>query len=135
VNEVALRLSRGLFRLWLVLSAFWIAGTVAHTWQTIPTTIETAASNNNTGAGWSAKYAKPPSGSESTTSHPTRPADDWSEVSTPLSDQSNPFAEYASSTSTTPRDTLLVAAQIAFIPPIIVLAIGSSLGWAFKGFR
>ena len=39
---MALRVARGLFRLWLVLSVLWVAGVAFVTWQTflvIPTTI------------------------------------------------------------------------------------------------
>jgi hypothetical protein len=31
--------------------------------------------------------------------------------------------------------TIQTAAEIALIPPILVLALGAGLGWAFKGFR
>lgn len=138
---MALRISRGLFRLWIVLSAFWIAVVAAFTWKVAPTTIETVPSATSTDQNWGEKYKNPPSETISVPNHSTR-RDNWSDVTKPLSDadvgisasKDNPFAEFVSN-STVPRETILIAVQLAFIPPMIVLAIGSALGWAFKGFR
>jgi cytoskeletal protein RodZ len=136
VNQMVLRISRGLFRLWLVLSSFWVAAVAAHTWEAIPTTLEpTSSSVADTDSGRSRKDAELPSGSATLPSHSaSRRDDDWSDVSKPLLSDAE-VGVSAAIPAASLRDTMLDAAQIAFFPPIMVLAIGSALGWAFKGFR
>jgi len=41
IPNMALRVARGLFRLWLVLSVLWIGGVGYVTWQTVPTVLPT----------------------------------------------------------------------------------------------
>ena len=48
---MALRLARGLFRLWLVLSVLWIGGVGYVTWQTLPSANDQAvAMESQTGS-------------------------------------------------------------------------------------
>jgi hypothetical protein len=120
---MALRISRGLFRLRFVLSAFWVAAVAAHTWEAIPTTIEAASSSvANTDPGGPTKGAKLPNHSAS------RRDDDWSDVSRLLLSDADVGISAARPTASL-RDTMLDASQIAFVPPLLVLTIGSALGW------
>jgi hypothetical protein len=97
-----LRVARGLFRLWLVLSVLWIGGVGVVTWQTFP--------------------------------------EDWG--------ANDPIVERPSAPSTGMFDDLIpkhgdkerweairLASVIALLPPAFVLALGSALVWALKGFR
>ena len=73
---MALRVARGLFRLWLVLSVLWIGGVGVMTWLDV--------TSRSRGLAW---------------------ADTW------------------------------FASVVAVVPPVLLLALGSALVWAFRGFR
>ena len=88
-----MRVARGLFRLWLVLSVLWIGGVGVVTWRTFP--------SDEVGVAWSIVL------------DPEAP--DWALGS----------AEKA----------VRFATFLALIPPAFVLALGSALVWAFRGFR
>jgi len=94
---MALRVARGLFRLWLVLSVPWIGGVGVVAWQNFPTapawlTAEEAESES-----------MPPS------------------VSQRLETERWEVGRYAS--------------IVTLAPPVFVLALGSALLWAVRGFR
>jgi hypothetical protein len=89
---MALRVARGLFRLWLVLSVLWIGGVVLAKWSTLIS------------ADWGEILNVAP----------------WEEVP--------PWIFYQ-------RKAIWSAALLAFVPPALLLAFGSALAWAFRGFR
>jgi hypothetical protein len=82
---MALRVARGLFRLWLVLSVLWIGGVVLAKWSTLISA-------------------------------------DWGEILNVA-----PWEEVP--------PWIFSAALLAFVPPALLLAFGSALAWAFRGFR
>jgi hypothetical protein len=104
---MAFRVARGLFRLWLVLSVLWIGGVGVVTWQTFPEDVLPSICD--------------------------LPANQRSE-------------EFDCSWLQRVKDQLVfmdkkqrAAFQLALIlalaPPVFVLALGSALAWAFRGFR
>jgi hypothetical protein len=94
-----------LFRLWLILSALWIGGVGYVTWQTFPVTPE-----------WAVVCKIPAT---------EPPGDctwlDWIKVRL-VSDEEQ-------------RAAIQSAILLALVPPVIVLALGSALAWAIRGFR
>jgi hypothetical protein len=80
---MALKIARGLFRLWLVLSVLWIGGVATVTWQAFPVDVP-----------------------------------EWAGPAGPVQ-----------------REAIRTGAEMALIPPVLVLALGSSLIWAFRGFQ
>jgi hypothetical protein len=111
---MALRVARGLFRLWLVLSVLWIGGVGAVTWRDFPD--EPWGLND-------------PIVEEA--------------PSKPRSDEFNPNEYLASKFAEDRRSAIRHASLLAFVPPSLlafvppafVLALGSALVWAFRGFR
>jgi hypothetical protein len=119
---MTLRVVRGLFRLWLVLSVLWIGGVAALTWWTLPVDICVTPPggphfcDENDVVGTGPNFDPP-------TNHPL------SQV--PQFDPSKPYR--------LPHDAerhaaIRIAAVLAFAPPLLILALGSALVWAFKGF-
>jgi hypothetical protein len=100
----ALRVARGLFRLWLVLSVLWIGGVALATWRD-PIYNEVAVCE---------EVEAPPPGSCLPRS--------WVLKLQPFTDK-------------TRREVVQFALVLALIPPVFVLALGSALAWAFRGFR
>jgi hypothetical protein len=105
---MVLRVARGLFRLWLVLSVLWIGGVGIATWWTFPEDnpivrdICAKANDAEQCAGLLRAAGK------------------------------NPFEAF----DPEERRTAIQFASIeAFVPPVFVLALGSALVWAFRGFR
>lgn len=105
---MALRVARGLFRLWLVLSVLWIGGVGVVTWRDFP-------------EDWRAAIPiaeRPPP-----TPPPTPPGefnpDEWLDAK--LTEERHSAIWHAS--------------LLAFLPPAFVLALGSALLWAIRGFR
>ena len=97
---MALRVARGLFRLWLVLLLLWIGGVGVMTWRTFPSIPEPVL--------WGARQVDPSTGREFAGTPP------W-------------VIER--------RAAVQSAAVLAIVPPALVLALGSALLWAFRGFR
>jgi hypothetical protein len=103
---MALRVARGLFRVWLVLSVLWIGGVGVVTWRTFP-------------------------------------ADEWGQfpklppgfVIDPKPNDFNPDQYLASKLAEERRSAIWHASLLAFLPPAFVLALGSALVWAIRGFR
>jgi hypothetical protein len=92
---MALRVARGLFRLWLVLSVLWIGGVGYVTWRDFP----------KPGWGENDLIAVDPAGTDFRTLAEARRLVIWD------------------------------ASFLAFLPPAFVLALGSALVWASRGFR
>jgi hypothetical protein len=96
---MALRVGRGLFRLWLVLSVLWVAGVGYLTWKDYPDDRVRVCEQ-----GEPARGCLPPGF---------------------VIDRDPLWADPAFH-----RGILL-----ALVPPAFVLALGSALGWALRGFR
>jgi hypothetical protein len=122
-----MRIARGLFRLWLVASALWIGGVGTITWpwgwQGAPVDLEAQSA-----AAQVSRFAD---------AHPQSEI----EVKTP----DGIIHLFPAGTARDAIDRALrnywrwhetkIAAEIALIPPVLLLALGSVLGWAFQGFR
>ena len=102
-----MRVARGLFRLWLVLSVLWIGGAGYVTWKDFPASYRVAESKSKTAGFDPDAYLR---------SLGVNPDALWS------FDQEG-------------RAALWSFAQWAFIPPAFMLALGAALVWAFRGFR
>src|SRR5262245_45464080 len=121
-----MRVARGLFRLWIVISVLWIVGVAAFTWSNWP----------------------PASLTDQEVGLNTRPTecdgknnDECMAILTRLG--KNPFDAFdlpAPQPGQEPlyvakrRDMLSFAAMTALAPPLVLLALGGALGWAFSGF-
>jgi hypothetical protein len=101
---MALRVARGLFRLWLVLSVLWIGGVGYVTWQTLPTVLPTICDV------------------------PASERPDWGVDCSWLSRAKDKLGD---------EEGIHIQHGILFalVPPAFVLALGSALVWAVKGFR
>ena len=98
-----MRVARGFFRLWLVLSVLWIGWEGTSTWWEVGGDWSTLLSSLN---------LKTPGGTE-------------------LSSDGSA----ATKTNEEQRVAIQNGIKLALIPPVLVLAVGSSFWWAFKGFR
>jgi H+/Cl- antiporter ClcA len=105
---MALRVARGVFRLWLVLSLLWIGGVGFVTWQTFPEDYAAWRKRNCT-----------------VETCPTAP----------FAGEFDPDKYLASNFAEERRSVIWHASFLAFLPPAFGLALGSALVWAFKGFR
>src|SRR5215510_14491032 len=99
---VALQVARGLFRLCLVLSVLWVAGVGYLTWQTFPKDYVVLPSDLN-----ARKQELKPG-------------------------EFNPHEFLASRAAKERRSAIWHASLLAFLPPAFVLALGSTLVWAFR---
>jgi hypothetical protein len=102
---MALRVARGLFRLWLVLSVLWFGGVDYVTWRDFPEGLPSICElpANERSKDWDCSW--------------------FARVKAQLvmdEDQ---------------RAALQSAILLALVPPALVLAFGSALLWAFRGFR
>ena len=105
---MALRVARGLFRLWLILSVLWIGGVGYVTWQTVP-------SADSSAVGMEAER-----------------------LDTEMKTQNieiAPWEKYKRAHEALVYEHLWYASVFAIAPPAFVLALGSALVWAFRGFR
>ena len=101
---MALRVARGLFRLWLVLSVLWIAGVGVVTWGTFvyPEVVVCE------------EVEAPAPGSCLPRSVVLELQPEWDKDR---------------------RAAFQFALLLALVPPAFLLALGSALVWAFRGFR
>jgi len=104
---MALRVARGLLRLWLVLSALWIGGVGVVTWRTFPAIPE-----------WAIVCERPDTGRSEDVDC------SWLE-----------WVKVELIGSKEQRAALQSAILLAFAPPAFVLALGSALFWVARGFR
>jgi hypothetical protein len=122
---MALRVARGLFRLWLVVSVLWIGGVTVVTWSVyrpinLATSDPTPKQVNRFDA----------------SDHPTT-----IQVQTP----DRVIHEFPAGTAAEVIDRVMgsywgrheitQAVELALIPPTLMLVLGSAFGWAFRGFR
>jgi len=107
---MALRVARGLFRLWLVLSVLWIGGVGVVTWRTFPVIPE---------------WATLPSICEIPANERS---EDWD-----CSWLQRVKAQVVMDKEQ--RAAIQSAVVLALVPPAFLLALGSALVWAFRGFR
>jgi hypothetical protein len=104
---MALRVARGLFRLWLVLSVLWIGGVGVVMWRTFPE-----------------KYVSP-----------VQQGQGEGQPAKPRSDEFDPDEYLAFKAAEERRSAIFHASLLAFLPPAFLFALGSALVWAFRGFR
>jgi hypothetical protein len=111
------RIARGLFRLWLVLSIAWIVGVGGVTWS------------------WKPPFD--PSQPFEVVSSSKRVLSDaeFQALGAPESPKFNPQEFAAFKLSAQRWETIQTAAEVALIPPTLLLILGSALGWAIRGFR
>jgi hypothetical protein len=107
---MALRVARGLFRLWLVLSVLWVGGVGVVTGRTFP---------------WNPEWVILPSICDLPAN---QRSEDWD-----CSWLARVKAELVMDKEQ--RAALQSAILLALLPPAFVLALGSALAWAFRGFR
>lgn len=122
------RIARGLFRLWLVLSITWIVGVGGVTWTWKPPfdpskPFEIVPSSKR--AEFQALGARDPWAEFNPQGSP--------KAATPTEFDPLEFATFKLSAQR--WETIQTAAEVALIPPILLLTLGSALGWAIRGFR
>jgi len=113
---MTLRVARGLLRLWVVLSVLWIASVALETWWIFPVD-DWVLPSADTKRGLTDEeffgLARKPD---------AKPAFD-------------PSKPYQVVRDTERRTTIRSAVLLALAPPAFILAFGSALVWAFRGFR
>ena len=117
--QMALRLGRGLFRLWLVLSVLWIGGVGVTTWWRLPVDL----------------CATPPGGLHGCDANEVTESLRLVEKETNSPPEFDPSKPYRIPFDDLRHTTIKFGAAEAVLPPIFVLALGSALVWAFRGFR
>ena len=130
---MALRVARGLFRLWLILSVLWIGGVGVVTWWT-----------------WTLPavplvHGQIETGSDGKQYRYDATVNKWLPVTEPSAPRDNPppsasevleaDKHFAGLLAEARRSEILYASAVALVPPALVLALGSALVWAFRGFR
>ena len=105
---MALRVARGLFRLWLVLSVLWIGGVGYVTGQTVPSANSSAVNMEVERLDMELKRQN-------------------IEIA--------PWEVYKRAHNSLLYEHLWHASVFALVPPVILLALGWALVWAFRGFR
>ena len=111
-----MRITRGLFRLWVVASVLWMLFVGVMTWQTWPVVLKASSETVVLENG----HAKPPF-------DPTRPFTDaatgqtWPDAWTLFKAQR--------------PDAVVKGASIAIAPPLVVFILGMALLWVVRGFR
>jgi hypothetical protein len=118
---MALRIARGLFRLWLVSSVLWIAAVTAVT----AVTLQGLADPEEFCA------PKPALGEFSQCAFDAWKARNGQPIDGPWADYKS--AEYKRTALV--KESLKQGAELAFVPPVLVLVIGAMLAWAIKGFK
>jgi hypothetical protein len=108
-----MRWQRGLFGLWIVLSAFWIAGVGAVTWATFPRLLTDAEFSI---------LANP--------QKPGVPDDVVPDADDTPASESHQEVRSAERLAYVQR-----AAILGVAPPIFVLVVGAALAWMARGFR
>jgi hypothetical protein len=113
---MALRVARGLFRLWLVLSVLWIGGVAVVTWRSLPEDEFILPSERGPAA---------PSTGMFDDLIPKR-------ETVRAFDPSKPYTKVREKER---WEAVRLASVVALLPPAFLLALGSALVWAFRGFR
>ena len=130
---MALRVARGLFRLWLILSVLWIGGVGVVTWWT-----------------WTLPavpfvHGQIETGSDGKQYRYDATVNKWLPVTEPSAPRDNPppsasevleaDKHFAGLLAEARRSEILYASLVALLPPAFVLALCSALIWAARGFR
>jgi hypothetical protein len=106
---MALRITRGLFRLWVVLSVLWVGGVGVSTWRNLPSTDLPDA-----------PWIKQRTDAAPVDSNPPPPDYVVDKPTAPVFDPTKPYVELPDNAA------IEHGVALAFIPPILVLAIGSA---------
>jgi hypothetical protein len=141
-----MRWQRGLFGLWIVLSAFWIAGVGAVTWATFPrllTDAEFSILANPQKPGVPDDVvpdADDPPASEShqevrSAEPAVLPDDGVSDDVVPDADDPPASESHQEVRSAERLAYVQRAAILGVAPPIFVLVVGAALAWMARGFR
>jgi hypothetical protein len=110
---MALRVARGLFRLWLILSVLWIGGVGYVTWQTVPSADSSAVKMEV-----------------------ERLYKEMERENIAPWEMPPPWEQYRRAHNSLLYEHLWHYASVfALVPPAFALALGSALVWAFRGFR
>ena len=116
---MALRVARGLFRLWLVLSVLWIGGVGAVTLWTLPVDM----------------CVTPPGEPHFCDENDLVAIKETDQPPSELPPQFDPSKPYRELHDAERHAAIRFAGILAFAPPVLILALGSALVWAFRGFR
>jgi hypothetical protein len=141
-----MKCQRGLFGLWIVLSAFWIAGVGAVTWATFPrllTDAEFSILANPQKPGVPDDVvpdADDPPASEShqevrSAEPAVLPDDGVSDDVVPDADDTPASESHQEVRSAERLAYVQRAAILGVAPPIFVLVVGAALAWMARGFR
>ena len=152
-----MRVARGMFRLWLVLSCLWIATVAAieySSWSS--STVQQAATSKDPKAHDPKTSADDDLNSKMTildqaSKGTLRPLPDLKDASKDSGEAPNnpnwwdsseelgssaiavPKAVHASTGAT--GDSVVTTAELALIPPVLIFIVGIGLTWALRGFR
>jgi hypothetical protein len=122
-----MRVARGLFRLWIVISVIWIGGVVGVTWWIFPPAELTDQEVDQQPEECHGKSKDECKEIE------RRLGDLWWDV--PFLNEPerrwNAALQYVSKR----RSVISFAALAALVPPLVLLILGGAFGWAFRGFR
>src|SRR6266487_1659832 len=116
-RHMALRVARGLFRLWLVLSVLLVGGVGVMSWWTFPV------------VDWVYPSGERPERNPPPAGYVIDPP------SSPRANEFNPDEYLAFKVAEERRAAIQFASLLALVPPAFLLAFGSALVWAFRGFR
>jgi hypothetical protein len=109
-----MRISRGLFRLWVVLSVLWISLVAVHTWSTFPSDVR-LETDEEVGIRPNS-LPPPPSGFV---------------IDKPRFDPTKPYQIVRDAER---RNAIQFALMLAVAPPAFAFALGSALLWVVRGF-
>jgi hypothetical protein len=123
---MALRVARGLFRLWLVLSVLWVGGVGIHAWLKFPDWIVVSVSQQ---PGKAIYEMRAPDGHTYKIEGPEGATEEQARAE--MIHQNPHLGDLPEKR----RSAIWHAGVMALAPPAFVLALGSALIWAFRGFR
>jgi hypothetical protein len=136
---MALRIARGLFRLWLVLSVLWIGGVGVVTWWTFPWPAVPYVNGQIETGSDGKQYVYDARANEwwpVTETHTVKPSADPEVAPRDTPPPSvDPDKYWAALNAEARRAEIWYASAVALVPPAFVLALGSALFWVFRGFR
>ena len=134
---MALRVARGLFRLWLVLSVLWIGAVGILAWWTFPV-LDWVLISASQEPGKAIFEMRAPDGKTYKITGPegATKEDAQGELIRQSPDLGHARGKPISAEAAGEERRLAIwhASLLAFLPPALVLALGSALVWAFRGF-
>jgi hypothetical protein len=130
-RHMALRVARGLFRLWLILSVLWVAGVAFVGWKEfvgnydrdLLTKFRVLAPCLGTG-----RYEEALTGCSNIPDEFRKNIPTERELAAEVAASKARAEEHG-------REIIWLASVFAFLPPAFLLALASALMWAFRGFR